>query len=128
MPTRYDGTSRLVWSRRDGDPDGLARRARDLDASGLGRVDARRSRARRRRPRPGDDGTRRARSSAAGGGSYAQPTVRTLARDSPTALTANASYVRGSPFGAAIGGQVPSAAHSATTWSFERMTNPVSAG
>ena len=64
----------------------------------------------------------------AGGGSYAQPTVRTLVRDSPTALTANASYVRCSPFGAEIGGHVPSAAHSATTWSFERMTNPVSAG
>ena len=80
---------------------------------GLGRVDARRSRARprrrRRRSRPG-----RAVTLARHGRRVVRPCHGADARprDSPTALTANASYVRGSPFGARCRGSVPSAAHS----------------
>ena len=39
VPTRYDGTSRFVWPRADRHLHGLARRARDLDAPGLVRVE-----------------------------------------------------------------------------------------
>ena len=62
------------------------------------------------------------------GESYAHATVRTLDREVPTLLRANASYVRCSPLGAAIGGHVPSAAHWATSCPFERMTKPVRPG
>src|SRR6478752_2866067 len=50
------------------------------------------------------------------GAAYAHATVLTRERDSPTELTAAASYVRCSPLGAAIGGHEPSAEQRATSW------------